>query len=279
MPAGHELVYRKLSDVPFARSTASGEPFTSAEVEQITAVLRERVHTVHPSWGVSAVAEPDGFLHVLFPDAPSGEAALALRPKLEVLGHLSFEGVADDSTPGWDERAERKRLIAWQESQSAPTLDVFNALAPDRGGPPPFVRWREVASAADLSAEERAAKCLPCVRMEVLHADRDWDFGSQDLGEVFESVDESGWPAIGFAMKDERRKAFGDFTEAYTGMQIAIVLDGKVVSAPRVNERLSGSSIIQGRFEQSEVDALIAALKSGPLPVQLEFVASAKLTR
>jgi hypothetical protein len=281
-PAGYELIYRKLGDVPAHASTVPGEPFTSAEVEQLTAVLRQRVNAIHPSWGVSAIAEADGFLHVLFPDAPSDAAVLELRPALEVPGHLAFEGVADASTPGWDGGAERKRLGAWWKAQTTPDLEHYNALPRDEGGPPDFVRWR-VQPNVDANATSEADRWrwfVPCVKTEVLHPDRDWDFGAEDLGRVFRSHDDTGFPAIGFELRGDRREAFADFTAAYTERQIAVVLDGwAVLSDPGVNDPLRGSSIIAGRFEQNQVDAWIAALKSGPLPMRLEFVTSAVLTR
>jgi hypothetical protein len=263
-PSGYELVYRK----------PSGEPFTSAEVEQITAVLRKRMQSVHPDWNLSATAEPGNALHVALPDAPSSSAVEALRPSFEVVGQLAFEGIANASTPGWNEPAERERLRAWWNDQTAPDLERFNQLSRDAGGPLASISWRALRMTGSTPEQyELLRSFLPCVQAGILYPDRDWVFGSQDLSKVFRSIDSSGFPAVGFEMRADRRKAFGDFTEAFVDHQIAVVLDGHVVSAPMVRERLSGSSIIQGRFQEAEVDAWVTALKSEPLPVRLEFVA------
>lgn len=262
-PSGFELVYRK----------QFGAPFTSAEIEQTTAVLRKRMQSVHADWNLSATAEPGNQLHVALPDAPSASEVEALRPSFEAVGQLAIEGTANDSTPGWDARAERDRLQAWWSAQAAPDLANYNQLARAAGGPLEFIRWRPIKTEAELSQEDRLRTILPCVQEKVLHPDRDWVFGSQDLVKVFRTTDQSGFAAIGFELRGGRQKDFGDFTEAYVQEQLAIVLDGVIVSAPKVNERLHGASIIQGQFTDAEVDAWVTALKSDPLPVQLVFVA------
>jgi hypothetical protein len=263
-PSGYELVYRK----------PSGDPFTSAEVEVITAVLRQRMQSVHADWNLSATAEAGNSLHIALPDAASSSEVEALRPSFEIVGQLSFEGIANASTPGWDERAERDRLRAWWQAQAAPELEHYNQLSGAAGGPPQFIRWRALRMTEPApSQKELLRSFVPCVQSEVLESDRHWVFTSQDLGSVFRSTDSTGFTAIGFELRSERQKDFGDFTEAHVDEQIAVVLDGIVVSAPMVKDRLSGSSIIQGRFQESEVDAWVTALKSDPLPAQLEFVA------
>ncbi len=264
-PSGYELVYRK----------RSGDPFTSAEVEQITAVLRQRMQSVHPDWNLSATAEAGNSLHVALPDAPSSSAVEGMRPSFEVVGRLAFEGIANDSTPGWDARAERDRLQTWWSAQAAPDLEHYNQLPHASAGPPEFIRWRAIKTDVQPPQAERPSTFLPCVQEQVLHPDRGWTFGSQDLSQVSRFTDVTGFPAIAFEMRPERQQAFGDFTEAHVQEQIAIVLDGVIVSAPMVNARLAGASIIQGRFQEGEVDAWVTALKSDPLPVQLEFVALA----
>lgn len=260
---GFDLVYRK----------PSSEPFTSAEVEQIAEVLRKRLHAVEASMGLSATAEAGNLLCVALPDAPNAGVVETLRPSFEVVGELSFEAVASDATPGWDERAERERLRAWWETQAEPDVARYTELTRDAGGPPEFIRWREQRSTeVEPSGEERLRSLLPCVKADVLHPNRGWAFGAKDLARVFGSTDYGGWPAIGFELREDRCEAFGDFSEAYVDHQVAIVIDGCVVSAPLVLERLGGASIIQGRFEGPEVDAWILAFQAGALPTELELV-------
>ncbi|HOI83026.1 MAG TPA: protein translocase subunit SecD, partial [Campylobacterales bacterium] len=60
---------------------------------------------------------------------------------------------------------------------------------------------------------------------------------------------------------------FGDFTAKSVGKRLAIVLDGKVYSAPSIKERIGGGSgQITGHFTPEEARDLAIALRSGALP-------------
>lgn len=79
-------------------------------------------------------------------------------------------------------------------------------------------------------------------------------------------------PIINFTLNSEGAKIFGDFTGANVGKRLAIVLDGKVYSAPRINERIGGGSgQISGGFTLEEARDVAIALRSGALlaPVKL----------
>ncbi len=60
--------------------------------------------------------------------------------------------------------------------------------------------------------------------------------------------------------------------DAATGeaAQMGIILDGRLVSAPRVNGRISERGQITGDFTQEEVDILAAVLKAGALPLKVD---------
>lgn len=73
-------------------------------------------------------------------------------------------------------------------------------------------------------------------------------------------------PIINFTLNSEGAKIFGDFTAANVGKRLAIVLDGKVYSAPRINERIgAGSGQISGAFTVEEARDVAIALRSGAL--------------
>ncbi|HVF03723.1 MAG TPA: protein translocase subunit SecD [Frankiaceae bacterium] len=66
-------------------------------------------------------------------------------------------------------------------------------------------------------------------------------------------------------------KKWGDLTKKYTGQQIAIVLDGIVQSAPRVEAEIpNGIAQITGDFNERSANGLANVLKYGSLPVQFE---------
>lgn len=67
-------------------------------------------------------------------------------------------------------------------------------------------------------------------------------------------------------MNSAGARIFGDFTGKSVGKRLAIVLDGKVYSAPNINERIGGGSgQISGGFTVAEAGNVAIALRSGAL--------------
>ncbi|MDP9431841.1 MAG: protein translocase subunit SecD, partial [Actinomycetota bacterium] len=63
-------------------------------------------------------------------------------------------------------------------------------------------------------------------------------------------------------------RKFGDLTTRTVNKQVAIVLDAEVISAPNINEPITGGSAqITGDFTQREAEELANVLKYGALPV------------
>ena len=66
---------------------------------------------------------------------------------------------------------------------------------------------------------------------------------------------------------------FAKLTSANVGKPFAIILDGKVLSAPNINEPiLGGSAVISGNFTNDSASQLAISLRSGALPVDLKVV-------
>lgn len=81
-----------------------------------------------------------------------------------------------------------------------------------------------------------------------------------------------GEPVVNFSLTAQGSKLFGDATGANIGTGLAIILDGKVVSAPRINAKITDSGVIEGSFTQQEVDDLTTTLRSGSLPAGLTYL-------
>jgi preprotein translocase subunit SecD len=83
-------------------------------------------------------------------------------------------------------------------------------------------------------------------------------------------------PVSGATFNGDGTKAFGALTNRVTSLQsplnqVAIVLDGLVVSAPRINEAIpSGNAQITGSFSQVEAQDLANVLKYGALPLAFD---------
>lgn len=92
------------------------------------------------------------------------------------------------------------------------------------------------------------------------------------LDNVETSTDQLGKPVVAFKLTSEGAKIFADFTRANQGKILAIVLDKKVISAPRINEPIeNGEGIIQGDFNIESANALTVQLRYGSLPVPLKI--------
>lgn len=86
------------------------------------------------------------------------------------------------------------------------------------------------------------------------------------------SFDQFGKPKVDIEFTEEGAIKFEEITARYVGKQIAIVLDGEVMSAPRVIEKISGGRAeITGNFTIEEAKRLAIVLQTGALPVNLEI--------
>lgn len=83
------------------------------------------------------------------------------------------------------------------------------------------------------------------------------------------SLDE---PSIAFEIAPEAAEAFRKATGDHVGSILAIVLDGEVLSAPRINAAIAGAGMIEGRFTREEVLDMAALMTSGPLPAPVSVV-------
>ncbi len=81
-----------------------------------------------------------------------------------------------------------------------------------------------------------------------------------------------GEPVIEFQLRPEAARAFGEATGQNVGSGLAIVLDGRVVSAPKISSRITDRGVIQGQFKDQEVQDMTLLLRSGALPARLTVV-------
>jgi preprotein translocase subunit SecD len=80
----------------------------------------------------------------------------------------------------------------------------------------------------------------------------------------------AGW-RISFTLTSSGAKTFGDVTTRLNGKQLAIVVDNMVISAPTIQEPITGGNgEITGRFTKAEAQDLATQLNSGALPVNLK---------
>ena len=88
---------------------------------------------------------------------------------------------------------------------------------------------------------------------------------------------------VDFVLKDEGAKLFGDFTTDHIGEFFAIVLDGKVISAPQINGAITGGQVQIsaggiGGFPAAEANDLVTILKFGSLPFPIQEVSAQQIS-
>lgn len=80
-------------------------------------------------------------------------------------------------------------------------------------------------------------------------------------------------PVVTFRLNSRGAVRFGEVTSNNVGRPFAIVLDGKVISAPRINEPITGGAgEISGDFTVSSADDLALLLRSGSLEAPLTIL-------
>ncbi|MCB1969928.1 MAG: protein translocase subunit SecD [Geminicoccaceae bacterium] len=99
------------------------------------------------------------------------------------------------------------------------------------------------------------------------------ELSGDNLVDAQATVDSNHMPAVSFRFDNTGARKFGEITQEYTGRLFAIVLDDKVISAPRIREPiLGGSGIITGSFSFDEANNLAVLLRAGALPAPLTII-------
>lgn len=94
-----------------------------------------------------------------------------------------------------------------------------------------------------------------------------------DLKNARRDADRFGGPAVNFLLSAEAGQRFQELTSANQGQMLAIVLDGRIISAPRINAVIAERGIIEGgNFTIESAEDLALKLRSGALPAGLDIL-------
>ncbi|MFH1426797.1 MAG: protein translocase subunit SecD [Candidatus Kerfeldbacteria bacterium] len=97
-------------------------------------------------------------------------------------------------------------------------------------------------------------------------------------GEQLENADvtfdpNTGLPTVSLQFNKEGRELFAQITKDNVGKTVAIYLDGVVISAPVVQQEITGGeAVISGNFTLEESKLLAQRLNAGALPVPVELI-------
>lgn len=239
-------------DVDVGRATELGyAPAGGSESERVAALAATVAEALRTRGLASGVrVDDEGRLQAVLAEGTEANREGVDR-YCQRLGRVFFRIVATDED--LDLATERAKLEAWRSMNLRAEMTAFNRLPPEARGADPRIVWF-LPEPVGLQAPAP----VPCLRPRSPAQ----DFGAHDFVEMQPTSDGLGYPAIGFALAEERRPAFKAFTGEYAQRQMAIVVDGRIVSAPRIDEPLPGRGIIRGSFEsRDEVERLIAAIE------------------
>jgi preprotein translocase subunit SecD len=104
--------------------------------------------------------------------------------------------------------------------------------------------------------------------LRVVHTDP--IVSSDGFASAIASFDDFSHPSISFQLSPGATQLFGRATTQMVGRSFAIVVDGRIISAPTAYSPITtGSGQITGRFTIAEAERLAAILDSPPMPARL----------
>jgi len=240
-------------------------PAEPSQIEQIREALRE----VDPDTRVTV--GDDGSVRVAFTDEAQRarrqqiieQSIEIVRRRVDELGTTEPDILrqGDDrilvQLPGVDDPERVKQIIGRTARLTFHLLDLETPLAEAMAGRVP------PSSMLVPSAEDEGGQGQPyLLRKRVILS-----------GEML--IDSRGsfqdnQPVVAFRFDAAGARRFADITRENVGKPFAIMLDGKVISAPVIREPiLGGSGVISGNFTVQSANDLALLLRAGALPAPL----------
>jgi preprotein translocase subunit SecD len=188
------------------------------------------------------------------------------EPNISVYGNTGDQLLVQ--LPGVTDVARAKQIIRSTAQlelklvESGPSSTRESLLQPHGGKEPEEM---EVISGAGDSNEGGAGTVFYLVRKIPAVT-------GNDLRAAKPTIDENGRPAVSFSLRNEGARKFGKVTGENIGRSLAIVLDKRVMSAPRIDGRITDEGRISGVFTSQEVADLSLTLRSGALPADMSYL-------
>ncbi|MEZ5774326.1 MAG: protein translocase subunit SecD [Hyphomicrobiaceae bacterium] len=227
------------------------------------------VFTGQVSYNLSITEESDGSILVSPTEAAltervrSGMTALieTVRRRIDQLGtkeplvqRQGFDRIVVQ-VPGFDDPKQLKDVLDKTAKLSFHEVDLSMtpSEARERGVPPGSRIYPSTDGTGDYLLKEN----------EVVAGDELVDAQPSFDGQTSE-------PVVSFRFNTSGARKFGKFTQEHVDLPFAIVLDDKVISAPRIiSPILGGSGQITGHFTVESANNLAILLRSGALPTSL----------
>ena len=132
---------------------------------------------------------------------------------------------------------------------------------------PPVIQFRLVVDSPTADSEQmRVVQPNNSPRQpEILNVQKAVLLDSSDLKNAKAGVDGLQQPIIEIKFTDDGAKRFADVTGKNVGERLAIVIDGRLYSAPRINAAITGGEAqINGHFTKEQAENLAARINGTP---------------
>ncbi len=153
-------------------------------------------------------------------------------------------------------------LLELKLLEGGPAESRESLLQPHGGQVPPDMEV--VTGAADAASGEAGTRYFLVRKVAAVNG--------SDLRSASVGLDESNHPAVMFSLKQDGARKFGQVTGSNIGRSLAIVLDDRVQSYPRIDGRITSEGRISGGFTQQEAGDLALKLRSGALPASMTYL-------
>jgi len=232
-------------------------PITADSIERLIAVLRSRID----QYGVAEpIIQKQGTDRVALdlPGIDDPQAALDLIGRTAVLEFRQVLG----TSPSIPTKPDRKNYETEESYKSAVGM------------------YEDAKKAAAEYVAKMKAQVPEGTEVLVANSDDGAGYllgkmyvGGKNLTKAETTFDQFGKAAVSISFNAEGAQLFDSATAMNVGKQIAIVLDGVVISAPVVQQRISGGNAqITGKFTTDEANRLAIMLRAGALPVNVEVL-------
>ncbi|PHY22219.1 protein translocase subunit SecD [Caulobacter sp. BP25] len=218
---------------------------------------------------VSVAKRDDQRLEVSFvPEAAANDAAMAVEQSIETIRRrIDSLGTKEPNIT----RQGTDRIVIQAAGESDP--ERLKAVV-GKTAKLTFQMVDDSVTPGDIAAGRipPGSEVLPGDDLQPVYVVRKRALVSGDeLVDSRQSFDERGAPAVSFKFNGSGSRKFGDATARNVGKRFAIVLDGRVISAPVINGAIpGGSGIITGSFTVQSASDLALLLRSGALPAPLK---------
>ncbi len=292
-----ERVRSALEEKGIAAGSIERDGTDAAVISGIDAVhideARRTIREQFPQFAVS-VAGSDGLRIVLRAEEITAIRDSTVRQALETIrNRVDKFGVAEPTIQRQGVGPEADRILI-----QLPGVDDPERVK-DLIGSPAYLEWKIVKIPSGITVEQfvppPSAETLVSLfggtlpnDVEILPGEETLDDGTEvtvyypvtrlspitgsDLKNSRRDQDRFGAPAVNFLLTADAGRRFQDLTRSKQGQLLAIVLDRKIISAPRINAVIAENGIISGSFTLESAEDLALKLRSGALPAGMEIL-------